>query len=577
MRRTLQCVFLLSQLVLYSAVKAQCTVKLAGESCAGRTVLAYMPATDISALTWYYEGVPVFEQPAPFGQDGRKIIAGNGINGITGVVSEGTAIYVNDWYNHRILKFSPGSPVGQVVATAKEGNYDIYDFCVYRDTVYLAENYYIRYPGDTPYYITKWIPGAVRGVAVAGMGTPIRLFREVKTIAIDKAGMLYSGDIHGSGLGRVIRFRPGGSSQNLLVGGFITSNTTLRKNFDDLQVDDDGAVYLLFRDSGYIKKWEPGNSEGNIVARLIPVAPDNSYYSRTSFFVAKDKTIYCTENNDPGPFGRIIGSQRVVRFDSGSVTGTVLLGDDGRHFSSVSGIAVDKNGNLLVGDFELNTVQHFVPSTKMFTRYTPTAAGNYAVTVSGSNGCSTTHYFTVDPQTVQPYINGPRYVCPGDKGVTFSIANPQPSTIYKWYIEPHAGTIVSGQGSMSVKIDWGAAYYGFIKVTAYTRCGPSPQANALVSCLEYARKQQENVAGLRINPNPVTGQANISWNATVPGTFIIQVRDVLGNVFVNRKGKSVAAGRESVVMDLSILHKGVYLLNIITPSGTSLPVQFIRQ
>ena len=98
-------------------------------------------------LTWFYEGAPVFTQPGVYDQNGKTVISGNGLNGITGIINEGSNIYVNDWYNHRIVKFSYGSSSGQVVAYAKENKYDIYDFCVRDDTVYIAENYNIIVPG----------------------------------------------------------------------------------------------------------------------------------------------------------------------------------------------------------------------------------------------------------------------------------------------------------------------------------------------------------------------------------------------------------------------------------------------
>ena len=580
MRSTLiSVIFLLLILTWYSGIYGQCTVKLAGKQCAGSTVLAYMAEADITTLTWFYEDQQVFTQPLPFSQDGRKLVSGNGLNGITGIVAEGSSIYVNDWYNHRILKFTAGSTVGRVVAIAREGKYDIYDFCVYNDTVYLAENYNIRYPGDTPYYITKWVPGAGYGVPVAGMGTNITLYREVKTIAVDANGTLYAGDTHGSGLGRVFRFRPGSGTMKVVLGGFTYTNTWLRKNFDDLQVDKSGAIYLLFRDSGFIRKWQPGgDSAGTVVARLTPVAPQHSFYSRNDFFITSDNTIYCTENNDPGPFGRIIGSQCIMRYEPGSSTGTMVLGDDGRHFSSLSGICLDKDGNILAADFELNTVQQFVPASgKMFTRYTPTAAGNYRLAVTADNGCGTNLDFMVAPQTAQPYINGPRYVCPGETGVTFSIANPQPGTLYKWYIEPESCEIVSGQGTNTIKVNWGNASYGIIKVTAYSNCGPSKQATALVSCTEYSRTPFAGSGGLQVTPNPVSGIASVQWTAISAGLYHMVVADLTGNICFSRKVFIPAKGKCSISPDLGQLRRGMYLLRITGPAGQTLQAPVFRQ
>ncbi|MFP4369258.1 MAG: choice-of-anchor D domain-containing protein [Candidatus Kapaibacterium sp.] len=89
--------------------------------------------------------------------------------------------------------------------------------------------------------------------------------------------------------------------------------------------------------------------------------------------------------------------------------------------------------------------------------------GNYTVKVNeSSNGCSSSDEFDV---TVHPYpepdIQGPDNVCDFEQNVTYS--TPANSAEFNW--EVTGGTLVSGQGTASIVVNWGQAGTGSIKVT----------------------------------------------------------------------------------------------------------------
>ncbi|TGE18665.1 gliding motility-associated C-terminal domain-containing protein [Hymenobacter elongatus] len=61
---------------------------------------------------------------------------------------------------------------------------------------------------------------------------------------------------------------------------------------------------------------------------------------------------------------------------------------------------------------------------------------------------------TVNPQAPTDNIQGARSVCPTIQGVVYSIVNPR-STEYRWSVV--GGTVVSGNGTASITVNWGAA------------------------------------------------------------------------------------------------------------------------
>ncbi|QDA61415.1 T9SS type B sorting domain-containing protein [Hymenobacter jejuensis] len=85
---------------------------------------------------------------------------------------------------------------------------------------------------------------------------------------------------------------------------------------------------------------------------------------------------------------------------------------------------------------------------------TPNTTTIYTVT-STDGLCSNSRQVTVTvrPQTAADVITGSRSVCPTVQGVTYSVVNPQ-NTDYQWTVQ--GGNIVSGQGTTSITVAWGA-------------------------------------------------------------------------------------------------------------------------
>lgn len=97
---------------------------------------------------------------------------------------------------------------------------------------------------------------------------------------------------------------------------------------------------------------------------------------------------------------------------------------------------------------------------------TPTQTTTYTFTSSLlTNGCASRGQATVTvlPTPAADSISGPASVCPTITGVVYSVRNPH-STAYQWVVV--GGTLVSGQGTPTISVDWGAAGMGSVSVSA---------------------------------------------------------------------------------------------------------------
>lgn len=82
-----------------------------------------------------------------------------------------------------------------------------------------------------------------------------------------------------------------------------------------------------------------------------------------------------------------------------------------------------------------------------------------------ATGCAITDTVrvTINPKPVIDSLAGSPSVCPGVVGVDYRVVNPGPDA-YQWLVQ--GGTIVSGQGTSAIKVDWGPS--GNASVQAYT-------------------------------------------------------------------------------------------------------------
>ncbi len=107
-------------------------------------------------------------------------------------------------------------------------------------------------------------------------------------------------------------------------------------------------------------------------------------------------------------------------------------------------------------------------------------AGTISVTETSNCGVGTPVTQNVLTNTIPttPAITGPSSVCPNATSQTYSVANNSGST-YTWTV-PVGATIVSGQGTNTITVDFGATA-GTISVIQNSTCGASPSVSTNVT------------------------------------------------------------------------------------------------
>ncbi len=97
----------------------------------------------------------------------------------------------------------------------------------------------------------------------------------------------------------------------------------------------------------------------------------------------------------------------------------------------------------------------------------PLAVGDHLFWVKGTiGGCSSTDTIRVHVSItpVTPAITGPNPICANTNGSVYTIGSADAGATYTWTV-PGNGTIISGQGTDSITVNWGAAGSGAITVT----------------------------------------------------------------------------------------------------------------
>ncbi|MDP2387151.1 MAG: gliding motility-associated C-terminal domain-containing protein [Bacteroidota bacterium] len=163
------------------------------------------------------------------------------------------------------------------------------------------------------------------------------------------------------------------------------------------------------------------------------------------------------------------------------------------------------------------------------------SGGNVDVTETASCGSgSATFAVSVNTVVLTPVISGSASVCPNATSVTYSVTNTIGNT-YNWSV-PAGATIVSGQGTNSITVDFGAGG-GNVDVTETASCG-SGSATFAVS-----------VNTVTLTP-VISGSASVCPNATA---VTYSVTNTIGNTYnwSVPAGATIASGQgtNSITVD----------------------------
>jgi hypothetical protein len=84
-----------------------------------------------------------------------------------------------------------------------------------------------------------------------------------------------------------------------------------------------------------------------------------------------------------------------------------------------------------------------------------------------------------------------------------------------------------------------------------------------------AAEEASEVSSLTVYPNPAHTQATIAFKATVQGSYAITLTDVSGRI-VRSMVTDAQAGAHQVIIDLSDIAKGMYMVELRCDTGTEM-------
>jgi|GEM_PF-378784 len=148
-----------------------------------------------------------------------------------------------------------------------------------------------------------------------------------------------------------------------------------------------------------------------------------------------------------------------------------------------------------------------------------------SVCASATNSCGSSNQnclnVTLNAPPAQPVISGNATLCSGTNG-NYSFPAIPNTTGYQWTVT--GGTIVSGQNTTNLVVNWGAGSGGTVCAAALSSCGPGPQTcfPVMVRALPNANAgSTASTCALTINlqaVNSVTGSTGAWTVVTGPGT-----------------------------------------------------------
>lgn len=168
-------------------------------------------------------------------------------------------------------------------------------------------------------------------------------------------------------------------------------------------------------------------------------------------------------------------------------------------------------------------------------------------------------------------ISGPTTVAANQQGNGYSVTKVNDVT-YTWTV-PAGCTIVSGQGTNQVVINWGPAT-GSMVVRARNACGPSDSAKLTVRVTPSFSSSvlagntgtcealhAEGKDGVQLYPNPAGNFANIFFSTSNAGKYFVQLTDAQGRVLQNKE-INANKGVNKIALNVAAYAQGVYFIRL---------------
>ncbi|MBL7916236.1 MAG: M4 family metallopeptidase [Bacteroidia bacterium] len=194
--------------------------------------------------------------------------------------------------------------------------------------------------------------------------------------------------------------------------------------------------------------------------------------------------------------------------------------------------------------------------------YGSVAGSASTICVSAENACGPslarclTGVSTLPTRPVS--ITGTTSVCAGQQNVNYSVAN-QSGVSFTWTV-PAGATIVSGQGTNSVVVNWGASS-GNVIVFGSNACGNTLTRTLAVAINCRVTSSTDFKATLFPNPARTSTTLQLEGNS---GAYVVDMYDVTGKEVLSLEGTE-----ETLELPLNGIEAGIYMIRITTASGST--------
>ncbi|MFC5271910.1 gliding motility-associated C-terminal domain-containing protein [Adhaeribacter terreus] len=137
-----------------------------------------------------------------------------------------------------------------------------------------------------------------------------------------------------------------------------------------------------------------------------------------------------------------------------------------------------------------------------------------------ANNCSKSDsvLVTVNPSPLADAISGPTSICPGLSGVKYSIVNPRQSN-YQWSVSSGNGTIVSGQGTTEITVNWNGAASASVSAQAVNTQGCTGPTFSLPVTINPILVTPQPVGPTSICKNQAGNVMYVMQNPTIGSSF----------------------------------------------------------
>ncbi|MEP7265279.1 MAG: T9SS type A sorting domain-containing protein, partial [Bacteroidota bacterium] len=210
------------------------------------------------------------------------------------------------------------------------------------------------------------------------------------------------------------------------------------------------------------------------------------------------------------------------------------------------------------------TITSGVNTTSITVDFGPAfVSGNVSVNATNACGAGPQRHLAVKAKPNTPAsINGPLSVCVNDAGVAYSVVA-ETGVTYAWVV-PTGASVVSGQGTASVLVNFGAAS-GNVKVTPSNVCGSAAAkliAVNVTSCARLTYGNSTEVSGdIKVYPNPAKSDLTVQFNSQEEKQYTITITDIIGKVVYNTVFNSVE-GDNQAKLNVSDFPQGLYMLTL---------------